>query len=282
MKRDFIFSFFSQFVVSLVICILIPAIPIYLLRFGAKEGEIGFLIGIFSVSSLILRPFVGKALLTISERDFMIAGSVREFIPSEQKSLHARSFLSWGALPPAIMAFMLNVTWGSIAAFSPLYSLEHGVSNPMIFFIFLAATLILGRGLGGKILDVSDRKKVVSFCLSIVTIALIILPLAKSLRTFILFAVMLGTGWASLYPFFTIHVIENAGLERGPVMGTLTALADLGSGLGPMLMGLVLEKYNYPVMFGCLVLTGGLNFLYFYGAIAKKNDRSQKNQKEIS
>jgi MFS family permease len=87
---------------------------------------------------------------------------------------------------------------------------------------------------------------------------------------FILIAAMLGTGWAFLYPFLTIHVIENAGLERGPAMGTFTALADLGSGLGPMLMGLVLEKFSYPFMFGCLILTGILNLFYFYWAIAKK------------
>jgi len=373
-NRDFVLSFFTQFVFSLVFCILIPTLPIYLLKFGAKEGEIGFLIGIFSVSSLILRPFVGKALLTIPERDFMIAGCLlyalsclayliappfwpllivravhgiglaffatasftllarmlpeayrarlisyyylsfnlafalgpylgmllinhldfsilflvcaglslgsffltlklgkKGFSASERKSAKGQPLLSPGAVPPAMIAFMLNVIWGSIAAFFPLYALQHGLSNPGIFFVFLAVTLMLGRVLGGRILDVYDRKKVVMFCLSIIIIALIILPFAKSLGFFIPIAVMLGIGWAFLYPFLTIHVIENAGLERGPAMGTFTALADLGSGLGPMLMGFVLEKFSYPVMFSCLILTGVLNFLYFYWAIAKKN-----------
>jgi predicted MFS family arabinose efflux permease len=194
----------------------------------------------------------------------------KDSLATEQKSPKGQPFLSRGAVPPAVIAFMLNFIWGSIAAFFPLYALKHGVSNPGIFFIFLAATLMLGRALGGRILDVYDQKKVITFCLSIIIIALIILPFGNSLGTFILIAVMLGTGWAFLYPFLTIHVIENAGLERGPAMGTFTALADLGSGLGPMLMGIVLEKFSYPVMFGCLILTGVLNFFYFYGAIAKK------------
>jgi MFS family permease len=194
----------------------------------------------------------------------------RESIASDQKSRTPQSLLNRGALPPAFIAFMLNFIWGSIAAFFPLYALKHGVSNPGIFFIFLAATLMLGRVFGGKILDVYDRKKVITFCLSIIIIALIILPLANSLGMFILIAVMLGTGWAFLYPFLTIHVIENAGLERGPAMGTFTALADLGAGLGPMLMGMVLEKFSYPVMFGCLIFTGVLNFFYFYWAIPKE------------
>ena len=54
----------------------VPTPPIYLLRFGAREGDIGILIGIFSVSSLILRPFVGKAVVTIPEKKFMVAGTL--------------------------------------------------------------------------------------------------------------------------------------------------------------------------------------------------------------
>src|SRR4030042_691959 len=76
LSRDFILCFFAQFTFSLVFCLLIPTIPVYLSRFEAKEAEIGFLIGIFSVSSLILRPVVGRALLSIPERNFMISGTI--------------------------------------------------------------------------------------------------------------------------------------------------------------------------------------------------------------
>ena len=372
-SRDFLLNFLAQFTFSSVFCILIPAIPIYLMRFGAKEGEIGFLIGIFSVSSLILRPFIGKALLTIPERNFMIAGTLlyifsslaylvappfwpllivrgihgvgsaffatasftllanmtpeahrgrlisyfylsfnlafalgpylgmllinrfnfvvlflactglslcsfyltlklskRESIASEKEPFKIQSFLSRGAIPPAIIAFMLNIIWGSIAAFFPLYALKHGVENPGIFFVFLAITLLLGRSLGGRILDTYDRKKVIMLCLTIKLIALVTFPFANSLEMFILVAVMLGAGWAFLYPILTIHVIERAGLERGPAMGTFTAIADLGSGLGPMVMGIVLEKTSYTIMFVCLIFTAVINLFYFYWAIAKK------------
>lgn len=372
-SRDYLLSFFAQFTFSSVFCLLIPAIPIYLHRFGAKEGEIGFLIGIFSVSSLILRPFVGKALLTIPERNFMIAGTIlyilsclaylaappfwpllivrvihgvgmaffatssftllanitpeahrgrlisyfylsfnlafalgpyvglllinqfnfsilflvctglslcafyltlklskRQLPASGKESFQIRSILSRGAIPPAIIAFMLNIIWASIAAFFPLYELNHGVVNPGLFFFFLAITLMLGRTLGGKILDIYDRKKVIMLCLTIIVIALVIFPFAKNLGMFILVAVMLGAGWALLYPVLTVHVIEIAGFERGPAMATFTAIADLGSGLGPMVMGIVLEKTSYTIMFVCLIFTAVTNFLYFYWTIAKK------------
>jgi len=195
----------------------------------------------------------------------------RESITPGKEPFRLQSFLSRGAIPPAIIAFMLNIICGSIAAFFPLYALKHGVENPGIFFVFLAIILLLGRSLGGKILDIYDRKKVILFCLTIIVIALVAFPFANSLGMFILVAVLLGAGWAFLYPILTIHVIENAGLERGPAMGTFTAISDLGSGLGPMVMGLVLEKTSYTIMFVCLIFTAVINLIYFYWALAKKS-----------
>ena len=165
---------------------------------------------------------------------------------------------------------MLNIIWATIAAFFPLYALQHGLINPGIFFFFLAITLMLGRLLGGRLLDIYDRRKVIMLCLTLILIALVIFPLARSHGMFILIAVLLGAGWTLLYPILTVHVIENTGLQRGPAMATFTAIADLGSGLGPMVMGLVLEKTGYTIMFVCLIFTAVINLLYFYWAVVKK------------
>ena len=74
-SRDFVLNFFAQFSSSFVFSILVPTIPIYLSSFGAKEAEIGILVGVLSVSSLIMRPFVGRALLKTPEKKLMIVGA---------------------------------------------------------------------------------------------------------------------------------------------------------------------------------------------------------------
>lgn len=90
---------------------------------------------------------------------------------------------------------------------------------------------------------------------------------------FILVAIVFGTGWAFLYPSLVVYAVENSGSARGPAMGTFTALADLGAGIGPMIMGLILERTNYPVMFFLLALIGAVNFLYFRYTITKKKKK---------
>jgi MFS family permease len=383
LSGDFILCFFGNFAFQSVFAILVPTIPIHLSRFEAKEAEIGFLVGIFSLSSLILRPVVGRGLSNISERSFMIAGALlcvfssiayllappfwpfsvvrifhgiglalfstaiytlvanitpemhrgqlisyfylagnmafaigpyfgmlvvnrfnfvalfsvctgislcslfiaikldkRKIIPSEKQSLKIQTLLSREALPSSIIAFMLNIIWGTLCAFFPLHALRHGVSNPGIFFIFLAVTLILGRTLGGKVLDIYDRNKLLLPCLTAIIISLAILTFSTTLPMFILVAVVLGTGWALLYPSLLIYAIESAGSARGPAMATFTGLADLGAGIGPMIMGIILQWTSYPIMFFCLTLIGIINFFYFYYAIGKRGRRMAESLTE--
>ncbi len=80
----------------------------------------------------------------------------------------------------------------------------------------------------------------------------------------------MGIGWALLYPSLLIYAIECVGSARGPAMGTFTGLADLGTGIGPMILGILLQLTNYPIMFFGLTLIGVINLLYFYYAIGKK------------
>ncbi|PIX25430.1 MAG: hypothetical protein COZ69_03255 [Deltaproteobacteria bacterium CG_4_8_14_3_um_filter_45_9] len=377
LTRDFVLSFFAQFAFSSVFSILIPTIPIYLSKMGAREAEIGVLVGALSVSSLVLRPLIGRALLKIPEKNFMIAGAifyalssiaylfappfwpllaVRVFqgiglalfstasftlvanitpethrgqiisyfylsinfafalapyfgmvlinqfnfpfnfkvlflictglslcclfitlklkkmpgLPLANLSSQKQPFLSREALPPAIIAFLITITWGALTAFFSLYALSQGVDNPGLFFAAFAITLILVRSLGGKILDIYAREKVILPCLFNLIISTAILAFSTTLTMFILVAVIWGMGTAFLYPALVAYTIDRAGSSRGPAMGTFTALTDLGAGMGSVIMGIILQLTNYPFMFFCLALTGVINLLYFYFAVRKK------------
>jgi len=337
--------------------------------------EIGILIGALGVSSLIFRPFVGRALLTVPEKKFMITGAVlflltsaaflwiSPFLPFlivriiqgigfalfytatitlvagiSPESHRGQSlsyffmafnvsfalFPSFGmfiinrfnftflflicialslcclwitsklkiqsvhpvgssvgegglfsrkALPPAIMYFFAHIIWGTLTAFFPLYSIQQGVSNPGFFFTAYAIVLLLSRALGGKILDLYSREKVLLPCLTTYIISMTILAFSKTLPWFILVAVIWAIGNAFFLPSLVAYVIDLSGHARGPAMGMFTALGDLGTGLGPIIMGVILRFTSYPIMFLCLAFTSLLNLGYFYFFV---RGRSQK------
>lgn len=372
-NRDFIFTFVAQFTFSCAYYLLIPTLPIYLSRMGTAEVGIGVLIGSFSVSSLVLRPFVGRAIFRISERNFMMAGSLLFLITSiayllvppfwpflivrifqgiglaffytasftlianispetrrgqslsyfylalniafalapyfgmvllnrydstvlflacsglslcsllavmklkkiqnvllRNHSIKNQPLLCREALPLSIMAFFANTLWGTLTTFFPLYALSHGVNNPGPFFATFAIMLILGRALGGKILDLYSREKVIFPCLITYIIAMIILAFSKTLPMFILVGGIWGIGMAFLFPTLVAYTLDLAGSSRGPAMGTFTAASDLGVGLGAVIMGIILRFTNYPTMFLCLALTGIINLNYFYFIVRKR------------
>ena len=377
LARDFILVFFAQFAFSFVFQSLIPTLPIYLSRLGSNEVEIGVLIGIFFFSSLVLRPFVGKALSRTPEKKFMITGSLlyalaslayllappfwpllvvrviqgvgfaffqtasftlianispeahrgqslsyfslamsisgalgpsigiflinhfsftllflvcsglsffslfityrlgrRQVVPLQDSSIEDGFLLSRKALPPSIISSLSLFVWGALTAFFPLYAINHGVANPGLFFTTIAIMLILGRALGGKILDLYSREKVILPCLFTYIICMVILTFSKTLPMFILVAAIWGIGNAFFFPALMAYTLDRVGSSVGPAMGTFTAISDLGMSLGPVIMGIIIHSTSSPIMFLCLALMGVINLNYFYFFVRKKGRSS--------
>ena len=373
LTRDFILGFSAQFTFLIALHILIPTLPIYLSRLGSKEAEIGVLVGIFSVSSLVFRPFVGKALLKIPEKKFMIVGALlfvvtsmayllahpfwpllvvrvfqgiglaffttasftlianispesrrgqslsyfwlapnlslvlapafgmflinhfsftllflvclgvsllslfitnrlgkREVVPMEDASIEGSFLLSRKALPPSIISFFIYFKWGALTTFFPLYAIDHGVANPGLFFTTIAIMLILGRTLGGRILDLYRRERVILSFLMTYVIAMALLAFSKNLLMFILVGMIWGGGNALCLPAVMAYTLDRAGSSRGPAMGTFTAISDLGMFLGPVIMGLIIPLTSYQFMFLCLAFSGIINLSYFYFFVRRK------------
>jgi len=373
LTREFVLCFFAQFTFTCVFHTLLPTLPIYLSRLGSTEVEIGLLVGVFGVSSLVLRPVVGRDLVRIPERNFMLGGALllvlsatsylvavpfwpvfivrvfqgfamacfytaaltlianispqthrgrsmgyyflafnialalspplgmflinsfdftvlfltcialslcsfltttqlsrREIDSPKGSSLKGRSMLSRKALPPAIISFFDHFIWGGLTAFFPLYALSQGVANPGFFFAVFSIVTILGRALGGKIMDLHSREEVILPCLTTYIISIALLAFSKTLSMFILVAALWGTSNAFLLPSLVAYTLDRTGPSRGPAMGTFTALGDLGLSLGPVVMGIILHFTGYPIMFLSLALTGIINLSYFYFCVREK------------
>jgi MFS family permease len=373
LTHDFILAFLAQFASSFIFFILIPTLPIYLAELGSAEIETGVLLGIFFFSSLICRPFVGKALLKTRERKFMVVGSslyglaslayllappfwpffaVRvfhgigfgffhtasfTFIANTVSKAHRGQSLGYfslsmtlsAALAPSLGMLLINqfnftllflvcvslslctllisnllgrrqtapmkdaykgnggffnrkaiipsVTnsislfmWGALAAFFPLYAIDHGVTNPGLFFTTIAVVLILGRTLGGRFLDLYNREKVIVPCLVTYIVSMAVLAFSETLSMFVLVGVIFGIGNAFLMPSLVAYVLDREGSSAGPAMGTFTAVSDLGLSLGPVIMGMVIHISGYPAMFLCLACIGVINVLYFHFFVAQK------------
>ncbi len=382
LTREFIFCFFAQFAFVSVFFILIPTIPVYLSELGSKEAEIGVLVGVLSVASLVIRPLVGRGLLRIPEKRFMIAGSII-FVLSSLAYLIAKPFwplmivrvaqgIGWAlfatasltlvtrivpdaqrgqglgyfymatntsfatapmfgmllinhfkfpilflvctglsllslyitlqlgrtqgvplesssqekepqplfsreALLPSIVGFFSNMIWGAVTAFFPLFALGVGVENPGIYFAAVSVTLIVSRGLAGKLLNTLDQEKIILPSLALQMVAVIILAFSTTLPYFLLSGVIWALGSTFLFPSLITYIMDHVASGRAPAISTYTAFADLGAGLGSVIMGIILEATSYRIMFLSLALTAFINGAYFYFATPQRRMKSYAN-----
>ena len=184
-----------------------------------------FIINHFSFNVLFL------VCLGLSLASLFITASLRkrEIVPSKASSAEEGSLLCWKALPPSIVSFFSHIVWGAVSAFFPLYAVHQGV-NPGFFFTALAIMLILGRALGGKILDLFSRERVILYCLITPVISMGVLSCSKTQPLFILVATLWGAGHAFLTPSLMAYTLDRTGSLRGPAIGPSRIL---GNSWGP-------------------------------------------------
>ncbi len=166
LTRDFILAFFAQLTFTLANHILIPTLPIYLSGLGSKETEIGVLIGIFTVSSLLLRPFTGKILLRTPEKKIMLTGALLFGLASigYLVALPFWPFFFVRVFQGIGYAFFYTASFTLIANISPE---AHRGQSLSYFLLALNVSLALGPSFGMFLINRFDFTTLFLACLGL-------------------------------------------------------------------------------------------------------------------
>ena len=81
----------------------------------------------------------------------------------------------------------------------------------------------------------------------------------------------MGAGATFFMPACMAYAFEYAGSSGGTAVGTYQAFVDLGMGLGPVLMGILIPLTGYRIMFLCLALISLINLCYFQFYVRKRH-----------
>jgi len=269
LTRDFILGFFAQFIFTIAYQILIPTLPIYLSRLGSEETEIGVLIGIFSASSLILRPFIGRRLLKTPERKFMIAGA----------GLFGLTSVAYLLAPPFWPFFMVRVFQGigyaffTTASFTLIANISpeaHRGQSVSYYFLGYNVSLAVGPPLGMLLINEFSFTVLFLVCIGLSLCTLLITnklrgtqvaPLQDSSieDSFLLSRKVLPPSiisffwfciWGALTTFFPLYAINHGMANPGLFFTIIAIMLILGRSLG----GKALDLYSRErVLLPCLI-----------------------------
>ncbi|HEX2966733.1 MAG TPA: MFS transporter [Syntrophorhabdaceae bacterium] len=177
------------------------------------------------------------------------------------------------AIPASIICLSSLFLMTSTATFYPLHARSFGIANPGLFFTVVAVVLVLSRTLGGRILDIPNRKIVIIPAILISMIGTILLALFKTQPIFLVAGGLLGLGQGFLMASLMAFALEQSRSQPGPVVATFFAFADTGMFIGPLIMGVVAQNMGYPAVFLSLFIVCLMSLMYFWYIAQRHGDR---------
>ncbi|PLR66988.1 MFS transporter [Bacillus sp. UMB0893] len=165
--------------------------------------------------------------------------------------------------PVTVSVFLLFIAYGGITSFVPLFADSINV-NSGTFFLVYAATLVLIRPLAGKLSDKYGETFVIIPAIVVTISALVVLSFSTNLFGVIISAIMYGIGFGSAQPALQAATISLVSPERtGVANASFSTGADLGIGLGAIMLGRVSQYSNYQVLFTVSAVSVAFSLLLF-------------------
>ncbi|MHB1413676.1 MAG: MFS transporter [Chloroflexota bacterium] len=73
--RNFLLACFITLTAFGSFYLLLATLPVYIVSIGGSESEVGFIIAVFSLTTVLLRPFIGRAADSHGRRIFILVGN---------------------------------------------------------------------------------------------------------------------------------------------------------------------------------------------------------------
>ncbi len=157
--------------------------------------------------------------------------------------------ISVTALPIAWMAFCLGLGIGPVNTFLSIFATSRGMDNPGLFFSVQAAALLLSRTFAGRVADRYGRTVMIVPGLASAALAIVLLPFAFTVPSFLVSAVLWGIGFGCAQPASMALLVDRVhGEGRGLALSTYFMGFDIGIGLGAIGLGFVSQSFGWEVM----------------------------------
>jgi MFS family permease len=133
-----------------------------------------------------------------------------------------------------------SIGFGAMIAFSSLLSAERSWTPVWLLFSAFAAALVVARLFLGNLPDRLGGARVALISATIEAVGLTLIWSAPSRFLAAAGAVLVGLGYALVYPGLGVEVVRRAPPESGGLaMGAYTAFLDIALGFGSPALGLV-------------------------------------------
>lgn len=255
-----------------------PALGLFLV--GAYSYRMLFAVALAATAiGLVLalflrRPAEGTPARTdeeAEEHDEAVAARKAEFSLSE--------ILHPAVVPIGLVMVLIGLSYAGVITYLNAYAVERDVATGAgLFFVAYALAMLVMRFVLGRVQDQRGDNIVVWFGIVCFVLALVVLSAAQQDWQVVVAGALTGLGYGTLMPAAQAIAVSAVPADKlGTGISTLLLLADVGIGLGPVLLGAILSATGYGPMYAGLavvVVVAGL----FYHAVHGRHQAAPRRR----
>ena len=185
----------------------------------------------------------------------------------EAKSFTLNSMFQRSALPLALTVMVFYFSYSGVLAFIASYSEEIGlVETATFFYLSVAAGTLLSRIYAGRIYDERGPNKVIIPAYVGFIIGMTIFATTSDSLLFLFSGFIIGIGVSIVFSICQSIVVSRTPPRRyGVTTSTFSALNDLGTGLGPSILGILIAAVGFRDMYLVCAFIAFASFLMYWG-----------------
>ena len=215
--------------------------------------------------------FVGLVMYSLALVMALILRVPEETLTEEQireaKSFTLNSMFQRSALPLALTVMVFYFSYSGVLAFIASYSEEIGlVETATFFYLSVAAGTLLSRIYAGRIYDEKGPNKVIIPAYVGFIIGMTIFATTSDSLLFLFSGFIIGIGVSIVFSICQSIVVSRTPPRRyGVTTSTFSALNDLGTGLGPSILGILIAAVGFRDMYLVCAFIAFASFLMYWG-----------------
>ena len=237
-----------------------PLIGLLLIQHGSFNAII-LTCSIVSAIALLIIP-----LLSVSELEL-----TKEQV-EEARGFRLSTYIEARVVPISLVLFVSYMCYSSIVSFLALYAEEiHLVAAAGFFFVVYAVVVFISRPFVGRRFDARGENSVMYAALFIFALGLALFSQARGAWVLLLAAAAIGFGFGAVQSSGQAIVIKLTPPHRmGLAISTRFMFIDMGTGIGPLLWGLLIPITGYRGMYAVVATVAAGCLLLYYALYGKR------------
>lgn len=186
--------------------------------------------------------------------------------PQAKTGMKLSSFFEKTAVPLSALVGLTGFIYSSLLSFLTSFAQEiHLVSAASFFFVMYAVFLLASRPFTGRWFDQYGENAVIYPSIVLYSVGLLLLSQANIGIILLISGALIGIGYGTFQSSTQAIVVNKAPHHRiGLATSTYFSFYDLGIGVGPFLLGLVIPFLGYRGLFLSMAIIAFLSIVVYY------------------